>query len=52
MNSPRFDEMARQIFEAAIREDRCGELLMALFQNGSATVQSGKLVISDLKGMR
>ena len=41
------EEMARRIFEAAIREGRCAELLDALFDNGSATVDAttGLLVI-------
>lgn len=39
--------MAREIFEAAIAEDRCGELLGCLFEGGSATVDAGtgKLVL-------
>lgn len=37
-----FDAMARLIFEQAIKENRCGELLTCLFEGGSATVQPGK----------
>lgn len=33
--------MARLIFEQAIKENRCGELLTCLFDGGSATVKAG-----------
>lgn len=46
--TPEFPEhMARAIFQAAMDENRCGELLMTLFEGGSATVDlyTKKLVI-------
>lgn len=39
--TPQFEAMARLIFEQAIKEARCGELLTCLFEGGSATVQPG-----------
>lgn len=44
------DIMAKKIFEAAIREERCGELLLALFNGAKATVDkdSGLLVIAKI----
>lgn len=41
------DWMARLVFIAALVEDRCGELMQALFDGASATVDhsTGKLVI-------
>lgn len=45
----RFDRIARRILGAAISEDRCGELLLSLFDGASATVDlEGKLVIAWL----
>lgn len=40
--------LARQLFATAINEDRCGELLMCLFEGGSATVdhKTGQLVLA------
>lgn len=47
-----FDAMARLIFEQAIKENRCGELLTCLFEGGSATVQPGVgLVLLDADGL-
>lgn len=50
------EEAARAIFEAAIAEHRCDELLTALFDGGSATVdrRTGELVVingAQLRGM-
>lgn len=40
------DAVAKRIFLAALSEDRAGELLYALFDDGTATVgPDGKLVI-------
>lgn len=45
----RLERMARLIFQAAIDEGRCAELLDALFDGGTATVSpNGKLVIIGL----
>lgn len=44
------EEAAKLIFQAAIDESRCEELLLALFDGGSATVDDdGKLVIASAK---
>lgn len=44
--SHRMDAIARLVFDTARREGREGELLEALFEGGSATVdRSGKLII-------
>jgi hypothetical protein len=41
-----WDVVAEAIFRAAMNENRAGELLAALFDGGSATVdQDGRLVI-------
>lgn len=48
----RLDAMARRIFTAALSEDRAGELLEALFEGASATVdREGKLVIITAEQM-
>lgn len=42
------EEAGKLIFQAAINESRCEELLLALFDGGSATVgDDGKLVIAS-----
>jgi hypothetical protein len=43
------DAAARRIFEAAISEDRCGELLECLFDGGAPTVDgvTGRLVLAS-----
>ena len=42
------ETVAKQIFEAAIREERCAELLATLFDGGSAAVNpDGSLTIID-----
>lgn len=43
------EALARAIFVAAISENRCSELLCALFEGGSATIDrtDGSLVIVD-----
>ena len=50
MADPAFPEyLARAIFQAAINEERCAELMDCLFDNGSATVdaKTGKLVLAS-----
>jgi hypothetical protein len=43
----RYDHLARLIFEAAIAEGRCGELLLSLFAGAACTVDpAGRLVIT------
>lgn len=43
----RFEPIARRIFDAAIAERRCGELLLSLFDGAGASVAvSGELVIT------
>ena len=44
----RFEPIARRIFDAAIAERRCGELLLSLFDGAGVTVnhKTGRLVIA------
>jgi hypothetical protein len=47
----RYEPIARQIFEAAIAECRCGELLLSLFDGAAATADPpGRLKIVWLTG--
>jgi hypothetical protein len=42
----RYEPIARRIFEAAIAESRCGELLLCLFDGAAASIDpAGRLQI-------
>jgi hypothetical protein len=47
------EPIARRIFEQAIKEQRCGDLMECLFNDGSATVDAvtGVLVLISADGI-
>lgn len=48
------ESLARAILTAAINEERCSEMLMCLFNGGSATVDpvTGKLLLASAKQLQ